>query len=183
MEADPVEGGTATDVTDESPYTEGTVVDILAVPDTGWEFVNWTSDAGGTFADANDPNTTFTMPGNDVTVTANFYEPVVDPDNSSASWTNNNDGTGSLTLEVRDQHNNPIEDIELGDIVIDWADWAPEPLDNMADPPWNPVVFNVIGDGVYEAILDTQLDDWDDIGDIVVDGVTIKPGLEMEIDN
>jgi len=72
MVANPVEGGTATDVTDGSPYTEGTVVDILAVPDTGWVFLKWESDAGGTFDDATDPDTNFTMPGNDVTVTANF---------------------------------------------------------------------------------------------------------------
>ena len=72
MAANPVTGGTATDLTNASPYTAGTVVNIQAVAADGYEFVNWTTSAGGTFANANDPITTFTMPAQNVTVTANF---------------------------------------------------------------------------------------------------------------
>ena len=68
MEADPEEGGT---VSGTGAYTKDTEVDILAEPAEGWEFVNWEAPAG-TFADANDPDTTFTMPGENVTVTANY---------------------------------------------------------------------------------------------------------------
>ncbi len=71
MAADPVEGGTAADDTGNSPYAAGTVVDISAVANEGYEFVNWTAPAG-TFGDANLEATTFTMPAEDVTVTANF---------------------------------------------------------------------------------------------------------------
>ncbi len=72
MAVDPTEGGTATDETDESPYTEGTEVNIKAEANEGWEFVNWTSDPAVTFDDDEAEETTFDMPGDDVTVTANF---------------------------------------------------------------------------------------------------------------
>jgi len=52
-------------------YSEGTVVDITANPDTGWAFVDWTGDV----ADPDSPSTTVTMDGNK-TVTANFADSV-----------------------------------------------------------------------------------------------------------
>jgi hypothetical protein len=67
----PGDSGTATDLTNASPYAAGTEVGIKAVANSGYWFVNWTAPAG-TFANANAPQTTFTMPGQDVTVTANF---------------------------------------------------------------------------------------------------------------
>jgi hypothetical protein len=63
--------GTATDVTNASPYTAGTGVSIGAVAATGYHFTHWTAPAGS-FANANARETTFTMPSADVTVTANF---------------------------------------------------------------------------------------------------------------
>ena len=71
MAADPELGGTAIDVTDESPYAEGTQVSIRAEANLGYQFVNWASTAGG-FDNANEAETTFTMPGEAVNVTANF---------------------------------------------------------------------------------------------------------------
>jgi hypothetical protein len=71
MAADPELGGTAIDVTDESPYAEGTQVSIRAEANLGYRFVNWTSTAGG-FDNANEAETIFTMPGEAVTITANF---------------------------------------------------------------------------------------------------------------
>jgi len=71
MAADPELGGTAIDVTDESPYAEGTQVSIRAEANLGYRFVNWTSTAGG-FDNADEAETTFTMPGEAVTITANF---------------------------------------------------------------------------------------------------------------
>jgi uncharacterized repeat protein (TIGR02543 family) len=49
----------------------GTVVSLVATPAIGYRFVNWTAPAGS-FANANTAQTTFTMPAQDVTVTANF---------------------------------------------------------------------------------------------------------------
>ncbi len=71
MAVNPAGGGTATDITGGSPYTALTVVNISAVADPCYRFVDWTAPAG-LFADANAAETTFAMPAQDVTVTANF---------------------------------------------------------------------------------------------------------------
>jgi hypothetical protein len=73
MAADPEEGGTATDLTNESPYEEGTVVSIKTEAAEGYHFVEWTAPAGG-FGDASAAETTFTMPAQNVTVTATFIQ-------------------------------------------------------------------------------------------------------------
>jgi hypothetical protein len=67
----PAGNGTATDLTNASPYTAGTAVSIKAVAAAGYGFRNWTAPAG-TFVNANVAQTTFTMPAQHVTVTANF---------------------------------------------------------------------------------------------------------------
>jgi hypothetical protein len=51
-------------------YDEGTVVDLVATPDEGYRFDNWTGDVG-TIADVNAATTTITMNG-DYSITANF---------------------------------------------------------------------------------------------------------------
>ncbi len=51
-------------------YDEGTVVDLLAVPDPGYTFVDWTGNVG-TVADPDAADTTITMNG-DYSITANF---------------------------------------------------------------------------------------------------------------
>jgi uncharacterized repeat protein (TIGR02543 family) len=71
MAAAPGGSGTATDLTNTSPYAAGTAVSIQAVAKPGYQFVGWTASAGG-FANANAAETTFTMPAQAVTVTANF---------------------------------------------------------------------------------------------------------------
>jgi uncharacterized repeat protein (TIGR02543 family) len=63
--------GTATDLTNTSPYAAGTGVSIKAVAAAGYRFVSWTAPAG-TFDSATAATTTFTMPAQNVTVTANF---------------------------------------------------------------------------------------------------------------
>jgi uncharacterized protein (TIGR02145 family) len=67
-----VSGGTG--ATGSGRYVSGKVVSITAgtVP-AGKRFKNWTTSSSGvTFANANNTSTTFTMPANAVTVTANF---------------------------------------------------------------------------------------------------------------
>ena len=73
ISADPAPSGTATDETNGSPYTAGTVVSVKADANPDYEFAGWTATAG-TFANANAEETTFTMPAQDVTVTANFFQ-------------------------------------------------------------------------------------------------------------
>lgn len=72
MNSNPPAGGTATDITGTGPYSSGNVVTISAVANDGYEFFEWTSVPAVTFADANDANTTLTMPAENVVVTANF---------------------------------------------------------------------------------------------------------------
>ena len=71
MAVSPAGTGNATDVTDSSPYAAGVAVSIRAVAATGYHFVSWTAPAGG-FTNPSSATTTFTMPAQDVTVTANF---------------------------------------------------------------------------------------------------------------
>jgi len=71
MMVNPVGTGNATDVTNSTPYAAGVAVSIKAVAATGYHFVNWTAPAGG-FTNPSSATTTFTMPAQDVTVTANF---------------------------------------------------------------------------------------------------------------
>jgi hypothetical protein len=72
MALDPAGGGTATDMSDKSPYEAGTVVSVKAEANAGYRFVNWTATPEVVFDNANAPETTFTMPDEAVTVTANF---------------------------------------------------------------------------------------------------------------
>lgn len=63
-------------------YPAGTVVPISAGTKSGYRFNGWTSSGGGSFANANQASTTFTMPGANVTITANWTViPPVDPPN------------------------------------------------------------------------------------------------------
>jgi len=75
MAENPAGGGTATDETGTSPYPAGTDVSIKTVATSPYQFFKWTAPAG-TFADENAATTTFTMPAEDVTATANFVGPL-----------------------------------------------------------------------------------------------------------
>ncbi len=103
MVASPSDAGTATDLTDGSPYAEGTVVDIEATPETGYEFQRWTTDPDGVgaFDDAFDPNTTFTMPDQDVTVIANFLD-FEGRDKDVSDWNVTQSGAVGITIDTWD---------------------------------------------------------------------------------
>jgi len=53
-------------------YSENAVVEIEAKAKSGYTFTGWTSSNGGTFEDAGNLKTKFTMPANDTTIIANF---------------------------------------------------------------------------------------------------------------
>jgi uncharacterized repeat protein (TIGR02543 family) len=71
MEVSPENSGTANYLTGTGSYEAEEEVTIKAVAEAGYRFVNWSSSAGS-FNNPNDPDTTFIMPAQDVTVTANF---------------------------------------------------------------------------------------------------------------
>jgi len=67
-----VGGGVTSPADGIHAYQPGTVVNLLATPDAGYRFVNWTGDVG-TIAIVNAASTTITMNG-DYFITANFEE-------------------------------------------------------------------------------------------------------------
>jgi hypothetical protein len=70
MAANPAVGGTATDLTGASPYIAGTVVDIEAVANPGYRFVNWSGDV--VEVDDVDAATTYVTMNAPYSITANF---------------------------------------------------------------------------------------------------------------
>ena len=65
-----VNGGTA----DKAKAIYGETVTITATVPTGKRFVEWTSESGSIFADKTNVTTTFSMPANAVTATANYED-------------------------------------------------------------------------------------------------------------
>ena len=107
--ASPDIGGTATDVTNNSPYAEGTNVTIKAEANSGYEFMNWTAEAG-TFGDANAAETSFTMPAQNVTVTANFEQaPPGSPTVSTKAATGITTTTATLNMNYTVGDFSPID--------------------------------------------------------------------------
>jgi Leucine-rich repeat (LRR) protein len=65
--------GSTSPAVGQHTYTTGTSVSIAATPAGSYSFSHWTAPAGS-FTNASSATTTFTMPAQDVTVTANFVE-------------------------------------------------------------------------------------------------------------
>ena len=133
MAADPEAGGTAADLTGGSPYAENTDVSIEAQANSGYEFVNWTAPAG-TFDDASAADTTFTMPAENVVVTAHFQAappgtPTVATQAASgisatAATLNMNYSVGSFSpVQVRFAYK------KSGDSAWSYTSWIPESAD------------------------------------------------------
>ena len=78
-------GGSVTTPGEAGPYTydEGTVVNLVATPDAGYLFVNWTGDVG-TIAYLNGATTTISMQG-DYSIMANFEVSLLQYDLTIAS--------------------------------------------------------------------------------------------------
>lgn len=64
------EGGRVTEV--DGNYGKGESIQLKAIPEDGYQFVNWVSSNGGFFQDDTSESTVFTMPDNAVQITANF---------------------------------------------------------------------------------------------------------------
>jgi uncharacterized repeat protein (TIGR02543 family) len=64
-------GGSISPAVGQHSYAAGTPIPVVAIPDGGYQFVNWTASAGS-FANPSSTTTTFTMPAQNVTITANF---------------------------------------------------------------------------------------------------------------
>jgi len=110
MAKNPGPGGTATDLTNDSPYAEDTEVNIQAVANPGYRFVNWTAPAG-TFGNATAATTTFTMPAQNVTVTANFglVPPPVYPTVTTQAATGITTSAATLNMKYTVGSYNPVD--------------------------------------------------------------------------
>ena len=81
-------------------YDAGTVVDLVAAPDAGYRFINWTGDVS-TIADVNAAATNITMNGN-YSITANFVAippPPVYPTVTTQAATNITTNSASLNMK------------------------------------------------------------------------------------
>jgi len=70
-------GGTASG-TQSGVYAEGAEINVTATANSGYTFSGWTTGDGVTFSDAAGATATFTMPGKNVTVTANWTADPID---------------------------------------------------------------------------------------------------------
>ena len=86
--------------TDPVSAQANSTVNLAAAPNAGYRFTDWASSNGGTFADASSPTTTFTMPANAVTVTANFEQLYTVTVHASAGGTATADKTAAAKGET-----------------------------------------------------------------------------------
>lgn len=101
----PANAGTVTVNGSTSPVSveANSTVSLVATPKAGYRFNGWTSSNGGTFTDAPSESTTFTMPANDVTVTANFeqvYTVTVNVSGNGTATTDKNTAAAGETVTL-----------------------------------------------------------------------------------
>ncbi|MBR2806317.1 MAG: hypothetical protein IKE18_06000 [Oscillospiraceae bacterium] len=96
------EGGMVT--VGNNKAAEGSSVSISAVPDNGYRFVGWTSTGGGEFADPTSEMTQFKMPGNDVTLIAQFEK--VPGGGASETSSNGNSSSTPASSNTAPNRNN-----------------------------------------------------------------------------
>ena len=85
-------------------YPAGEVVNIDAGSRSNYRFDGWTSSNGGSFADASSASTTFTMPAENVTITANWQydSPYIPPTKPDGPSTGASDGWEDIREEIAD---------------------------------------------------------------------------------
>jgi uncharacterized protein (TIGR02145 family)/uncharacterized repeat protein (TIGR02543 family) len=96
LSANPTEGGS---VSGGGVYNFGNAVQLGAVANTGWQFVNWTDDDGIVSQAA---NFTYAMPAEDITLTANFIEEQVGF-TCGNPFTDSRDGQSYNTVQIGNQ--------------------------------------------------------------------------------
>jgi hypothetical protein len=115
--------GSTTPTVGAHAYACGTIVDISAVADTGWQFVYWSGDV----ADPGASSTTVTMDGNK-TVTANFSE-------DTYTLTMAVTGNGSTTPAVGDHDYSGGSVVDISAVAanhwyfLDWTGDVADPAD------------------------------------------------------
>ena len=155
-------GGTG--ATDSGSFYEGLVINIFSgEPAEGDRFKDWTSDAGGVFEYPDQASTTFTMPANNVTITANF-EP-----NEHTLTLNANGGTGSIPDVIVEHGTNvtiPINTFTRGG--YSFASWntAANGSGTTYPPTLNPWAGSIIYNVTEDITLYAQ---WTEVHSIMFD--------------
>jgi hypothetical protein len=160
MAANPAAGGTATDLTGGSPYTAGTVVSIQAAANPGYSFVSWSAPAGQ-FANTVAATTTFTMPAQNVIVTANFALTPTGP-LDHFKWYFANDAMGlsiNETVYLEDQFGSFNATVTyaggFGNPAVKWHDGNVTPILNL-DHHLTGYYINITQEGTYQVEVKNQ---------------------------
>lgn len=130
---------------DTFPYSENAIVDLLAVPDSNYNFDNWTGDVG-TVANVNDDSTTITMNGN-YTITANFspvqYTLTV---TSSTNGSVTDPGEGSFDYNV----GTVVDLLAVADYGYSFVNWTGD-VGTVANPNADSTTITMNGDYTVHA--------------------------------
>ncbi len=124
-------------------YEPGTVVDLVATPDSGYRFLNWTGNVG-TIDDRESASTTITMNG-DYSITANF-EADVTPE-YDLTITSNTGGSVTVTVDGDETVVGPGQTETISDIAAntgvdlvaspgagyEFANWTGAPVDGVTN--------------------------------------------------
>jgi len=166
LTTDSTAGGSVTDPGEGTfTYEKGTVVNLVATPDAGYQFVEWTGDVG-TIADVNAATTTITMNG-DYSITADFEEiPSVQYDLSinsteGGSVTTPGEGTFNYTVGI------VVDLVATPDAGYRFVEWTGE-VDTIADVNAATTTITMNGDysitanfmGVEAGGVGIKADDW-----------------------
>jgi uncharacterized repeat protein (TIGR02543 family) len=131
-------------VTVDSPNFAGQIVNVSATPNSGYAFTGWTS-SDVTLADATSATTTFTMPANAVTITANYEASV------SNTFTYTAIGSGNISCATASGTNvssgTEIELTATPDPDYTFTGWSSSDI-IIADASANPLVFTMPANAV-----------------------------------
>jgi len=167
LEVDPIGAGTAENLTGDGPFAAGTQLDLLATAESGWQFANWEKDGANIYGNE---SFLYTMPAEDVTLTAIFvdettdlYSVSIDIDPEGAGYT-----TGQGNYE--EGQNVSVEAFENeGYVFVNWTD------DGILDETDNPYSFLMPDDEVNltanfrdfeHASIDPDYFEYDDFDDV-----------------
>ncbi len=132
---------------DTFTYEYGTVVDIVAVPDTGYHFVEWSGDVDA-IADPDSNETTITIHG-DYSITAVF---AIDTHSLTVDST---DG-GTVTVPGEDtftyDYDMVVDLVAVPDTGYHFVEWSGD-VDTIADPDSNETTITIHGDYSITAVF------------------------------
>jgi hypothetical protein len=123
-------------------YDEGTVLDLVATPDPGYHFVNWTGSNITTIANVNAATTTITMNG-DYSITANFVKQYDLTTSSTVGGSVTTPGEGTYTYDA----GKVVNLVATPDPGYHFVNWTGSNVTTIADV--NAAATNITMNGDY----------------------------------